>query len=266
VTKFTMTVKNKQTIKRLYTLALTEGEGVGTAYEYYAKRLVLLPWLASGERPKRMLIAGLPEKYGESLDFLLLGAELGCQITVVDDRHQTLARLAYTVGKLERASLVSYLRPALVQTNDLTALAEVASSFDLVVSSEVLQRLEKARRAAYVDRLQELAPKGALFAPNAENESHVGLSGLSGVYLNELNDLIGRNPKFESRTAYIDMPPFPPGITRSDAQRAEASTGSMEAFAMWGLGIYAKMERFAPAVSRRKWAHIVYGLYEPRQR
>jgi hypothetical protein len=261
-----MTVKNKQTIKRLYALALEEGEGVGTAYEYYAKRLVLLPWLASGELPERMLIAGMPQKYGESLDFLLLGAELGCQVTVVDERHETLARLAYTVGKLVKNSLLSHLKPALVQTNDLTALAEVAGSFDLVVSSEVLQRLEKGRRAAYVDRLQDLAPKGALFAPNADNESHVRLSGLGGVSLDELDDLIGRNPEFDSRTAYIDMPPFPPGITRSEAQRAEASTGSMEAFAMWGLGIYARMERFAPAVSRRRWAHIVYGLYEPRQR
>jgi hypothetical protein len=151
-------------------------------------------------------------------------------------------------------------------TGDLTTLAEVTDSCDLVVSSEVLQHLQRRQRAAYVDRLQELAPRGALFAPNADNESHVGLSGLDGVYLDEMKMLTGRNPNFVSRASYIDMPPFPPGITRSEAQRAEASTGVLEGSAMWGLGIYARLERFAPEAFKRKWAHIVYGLYEPRQR
>ncbi len=32
-------------IKTLYSLALAEGEGVGTAYEYFAKRLILASWL-----------------------------------------------------------------------------------------------------------------------------------------------------------------------------------------------------------------------------
>ena len=40
------------TVKSLYPLALAEGEGVGTAYEYLAKRLTLSRWLgAAAGRP-----------------------------------------------------------------------------------------------------------------------------------------------------------------------------------------------------------------------
>ena len=66
-----------RTIKSLYPLALAEGEGVGTAYEYFAKRLVLSSWLAKLPTVRRLIIAGLPEKYGSSLDFLLIAQEMG---------------------------------------------------------------------------------------------------------------------------------------------------------------------------------------------
>ena len=36
---------HKHSIKTLYPLALAEGEGVGTAYEYFTKRLHLVRWL-----------------------------------------------------------------------------------------------------------------------------------------------------------------------------------------------------------------------------
>ena len=85
-------------IKSLYPLALAEGEGVGTAYEYVAKRHVLRRWLGQvrGQLPRnlpgRVLIAGLPEIYGTSLDYLLLAAELGWPALVVDDRPAFLAK------------------------------------------------------------------------------------------------------------------------------------------------------------------------------
>ena len=52
----------QQSIKSLYPLALAEGEGVGTAYEYYPKRLRLVRWLKQKQRLQHILIAGLPEK------------------------------------------------------------------------------------------------------------------------------------------------------------------------------------------------------------
>ena len=56
------------------------------------------------------------------------------------------------------------------------------------------------------------------------------------------------------------MPPFPPGITRSDEQREEAATGKMESVAMRGLASYARIERFLPQSIRRRQSHIVYSL------
>lgn len=255
-----------QTIKQLYVLALAEGEGVGTAYEYYAKRLVLLPWLAQGKRPKSLLVAGLPEKYGSSLDFLLLGTELGSQMTVVDDRPEALAKLSRALEALESLNYSPPFRPHLIQTGDISTLAEFSKGFDLVLSSEVIQRLTSEQRMNYISRLQALSPKLALFSPNADNESHVGISGLGGLHLEELRGLVSRSTQSNTHVGYIDLPPFPPGITRSDAQREEASTGKAEAFAMWGLGLYARLEKFLPTAARRKWAHIVFGLQDPQQR
>jgi hypothetical protein len=136
----------------------------------------------------------------------------------------------------------------------------------LVVSSEVLQRLVPEERKRYVSRLHDPSPRLALFSPNAGNESHVNLSGLDAIQLDELNALINQDTQSETIIGFIDMPPFPPGITRSETQREEASSGKVEAFAMWGLGIYAHFEKFLPQSARRRWAHIVFGLHSPQQR
>jgi hypothetical protein len=63
-----------------------------------------------------------------------------------------------------------------------------------------------------------------------------------------------------ARAGYIDMPPFPPGITRSDDQREQATSGRLEAFAMWGLQQYARGERLLPRALRQRQSHIVYAL------
>jgi hypothetical protein len=70
---------------------------------------------------------------------------------------------------------------------------------------------------------------------------------------------VGR-PRSAVISGYIDMPPFPPGITRSDAQREEATTGRFESAVMWGLGRYAHVERLLPWAVRRRQSHIVYGF------
>src|SRR2546425_1279534 len=98
-----------RSIKSLYPLALAEGEGVGTAYEYFAKRLVLRRWLANCQTVRRVLIAGLPEKYGSSLDFLLVAEELAAaEVVIIDDRQAFLdkarrsVQVAQASGELNR--------------------------------------------------------------------------------------------------------------------------------------------------------------------
>ena len=245
-------------IKTLYALALAEGEGVGTAYEYFAKRLALGRWLPGQGRPAQLLVAGLPEKYGSSLDFLQLAADLGAAVTVVDERPAALDKLARGLAAAQAGGRLTGVAPRLLQVADLAFLQPLDGPFDLAVASEVLQRLAPAARAGYVARLRALCGGVALFAPNGDNPAHTAISGLSGLTLAELRGLFAAGPS--PRAGYVDMPPFPPGITRSDEQREQASSGRREAAAMWGLQQVARLEWVLPTGIRRRQSHIVYAL------
>lgn len=252
-------------IKSLYVLALAEGEGVGTAYEYFAKRLVLRRWLAGQQRPSRILIAGLPEKYGSSLDFLQLAQELGAEVTVVDERPFALVKLQNSLAAAQKVGWLTAVNPQIIAVSALTNLT-TAGPFDLVISSEVLQRLKPDERIEYVKQVGRGGGTAvALFAPNGDNPAHTTISGLSGVTLSELAAYSPTRQLANLQTGYIDMPPFPPGITRSDEQREQATSGKLEAIAMWGLGLYARIERFLPQSIRRRQSHIVYALFSPVQ-
>jgi len=243
----------------LYALALAEGEGVGTAYEYFGKRLVLRQWLAKRQPVRRVLIAGLPEKYGSSLDFLLVAEELGAEeVVIIDDRQSFLDKarrslqMAWTIGELKA------LKCQYVITQDLGGLALLPPGFDLCLSSEVLQRLGGDRNK-YVATIRKVAAACALFAPNGDNPHHTSISGLSGLRLKELRALLQARDTVEA--GYVDMPPFPPGITRTAEQRSQASSGRLEALLMWGLGFYARSERLVPSRWRQQHSHIVYALH-----
>lgn len=243
-------------IRSLYPLAMAEGEGVGTAYEYFAKRLVLDKWLSGLTVSGDILIAGLPEKYGASLDFLLLAAELGQEVVIVDERPEALEKSKRSLAAAKEMGRLKSVHPSYLQTADLTILSELSGRMGLCISSEVLQRLPESERPNYWQRLRELAPAAAVFAPNADNPAHTNLSGLAGVRLTDLRQIVGTAAK----TNYIDMPPFPPGMTRTEGQRERAESGRMEAIAMWGLGWYARLERLFPEQIRRSQAHIVFAL------
>jgi hypothetical protein len=252
-------------IKSLYVLALAEGEGVGTAYEYFAKRLVLRRWLADQKRPSRILIAGLPEKYGSSLDFLQLVQELGAEVTVVDERPLALEKLHHSLAAAQKVGWLTAVAPQTIAVDTMTDLSTAVGPFDLVISSEVMQRLSPDERVGYIEQVVGMGTAVALFAPNSHNAAHTNISGLSGITLSELNTYKPTNQPANWQTGYIDMPPFPPGITRSDDQREQATSGRMEALAMWGLGYYARAERFLPQSIRRSQSHIVYALLSGAQ-
>lgn len=263
-------MSHQLSIKTLYPFAMAEGEGVGTAYEYFTKRLLLARWLKQKARPRRFLIAGLPEKYGSSLDFLLLASEMEAKITIADNRPQSLAKVKTALAKARNDGLMQNLEPKYCLTGDMGLMTEIDGDFDLALSSETLQRLAADDRKQYVSRLLQLAPLAAIFTPNNDNPAHTDISGLSGLRLDELEAIVEQGLElgndFESQlslqSGYIDMPPFPPGITRSEDQRDHATSGKGEAIAMWGLGYYARLERWLPFSWRRSKSHIVYALIE----
>ncbi len=250
-------------IRALYTLALAEGEGLGTAYEYYAKNLVLRPWLAALPPPRRLLIAGLPQRYGLSLDFVALAGEFGAELTIVDERPDRLAFLQSTVAVLQSEGALPGGPPTVTAVRSLAELP-AAAPYDLALSSEVLQRLPAAERRAYASGLLRAAQAVALFAPNAGNAGHTTHSGLAGLTRDEMNGFVGAQPYTLAAPApqsgYVDMPPFPPGITRSEEQREQATRGRLEAAAMVVMELCARGERLIPYAVQQRQAHIVYGL------
>jgi hypothetical protein len=244
-------------VSDLYPFALAEGEGVGTAYEYLAKRLILDPWLRTAPTPQRILIGGLPEKYGCSLDFALMAAEFGAHLTIADERPAALEKFEASLASAQKDGRLSALSWTALLAPNLNSIPADHGPYDLALSSEALQRLYEASRSSYFANLQRVARRLALFCPNASNPAHTNLSGLNGVTKEELGALAGAVPY---QTGFIDMPPFPPGLTRTDEQREQATTGRMEALAMFGLGAYARLERFVPERIRRQQSHIVYAF------
>jgi hypothetical protein len=250
-------------IKSLYRLALAEGEGIGTAYEYFAKRLVLRRWLAECPPAPRVLIAGLPEKYGSSLDFLLIAQELGAvEIMVIDERAEALERNRKSLAAAQASGDLVAVEPQFLNLSDLGDLDGLRGSFDVCVSSEVLQRLDPTMRERYLTHLEKSSKALALFAPNGDNPAHTNISGLKGLRLSELQGLL-QNSGPAATLGYIDMPPFPPGMTRSAEQRQQASSGNLEGLAMRGLTYYARLENAFPRFWRQDHSHIVYALYPP---
>jgi hypothetical protein len=250
------------TIRSLYPFALSEGEGVGTAYEYVAKTAFMRPLAEELTRPQpgsprspRLLVAGLPEKYGSSLDFAILAQSLDADLLVVDDRPAALERAEKVVGALRAGGRLSGLR---VRYSVVATLADVTKlePHDAVLSCEVLQRVAPASRVAFADGLRSVARRGALFVPNSENGSHLKISGLAGL---TGADLAGLFPG--AVCDYVDMPPFPPGITRSADQRSRASSGMLEAVAMRGLDAYCRAESFVPSFVKKRVAHIVCAMW-----
>jgi hypothetical protein len=196
---------------------------------------------------------------------LLLAADLKAEVTVMDDRQPALEQLNAALEAATssgRTTHLSFARPDSRLVSDLGELAQPSERWDLLLSSEVVQRLPDDTRRRYLHAAIQAAGRVALFMPNADNPAHTNLSGLSGLRLNELRELVvaGGAGDLKWQSGYIDMPPFPPGMVRTESQRQQASTGTAERLAMWGLGYYAHLERFFPAGLRRRNAHIVYAL------
>jgi hypothetical protein len=248
-----------RSIKDLYAYALAEDEGVGTAYEYYVKRRILDRTLGGLEPGARILVAGLPEKYGTSLDFVVAAADRAAKVLLVDDRAAAVERARTAIEAARRSGA---LPPGDVELRAVASLAELSTlpRQDAVLSCEVLQRLAGPERARYVEALLALAPRGVAFAPNSENGSHLSISGLAGLDGRAMRAAFAGG---RIEVGFVDLPPFPPGIKRSDEQRERASTGLAEALAMRGLELYASFEPFLPAALKRHVAHIVYAAWSP---
>jgi nucleoside-diphosphate-sugar epimerase len=233
-------------------IALAEGEGVGTAYEYLAKWRAIRTILPG---VKRLLVAGLPEKYGSSLDFAALASALDAELVVADERAEALA-------KFEQALARARLSPRLVMWHvSLDAIADVPDPpFDLALSCEVVQRLDRPTRDRFVAGLARVARRIALFAPNAGNRAHATRSHLSSLSLDDMSGLMAPAGFVLEDRGYVDMPPFPPGLTLSQAKREQVKQARWQGLALAMLHLFCLGEEQLPPSGKRPFAHIVYAV------
>lgn len=247
----------KRSVYDYYPIALAEDEGAGTAYEYYVKARLLHKLYKGRNTPRKILVAGLPETYGLSMDFALLAQDWKAEILFIDERPDRLTQFANTYDTLsEQGALsINYLRHQTVK--DISGW-ELKDKFDLLLCCEVLQRLDAEQQLAYFSKVTEYAKTAVFFAPNAENPHHAQSSGLSTVSLAQLESLAKKTDATPLKTGWLDVPPFPPGITRSDSQREDALSSPWQRFLFWGINVWADAEGLMPASFRKKRAHIVY--------
>jgi len=191
----------------------------------------------------------------------LLGQILKAETVVVDERPQVLARARRVLDILKENGLLDTSMVVFQKVENIASFKDeniIKGKYDLALSSEVFQRLGDNKQA-YLDNLRIKADNLAIFAPNQGNSSHAELSGLKSVCLEELLRNIGEHTDMRIYEAgYVDMPPFPPGLSRSQEKRKQASEDRLEGILMKILALYCSFENLFPGFVKKKMAHITY--------
>jgi len=207
-------------MRKLFDLALLEGEGLGTAYEYFVKHRLLMR-LLQNSRIDTVLIYGLPEKYGLSLDLFQFCHDHGYDTYLCEEDYHKIRKLLKILQGL------GIQPPILVDS--------VTRKYDLILSSEVMQRLTGDERQNYAICVQKFSNQAVIFVPNKHNKLHSRISGLGGLTKSDLSGL------FQGSAEFLDAPPFPPGVRSNSGSRKK-----MIGF----LTTYARYEHLLPFRSR----------------
>ena len=227
-------------IKEYERIAFLEGEGFGTAYEYAAKEKIVRAFVKG---KKSILVYGLPEKYGFSLD-LFLHAK-------VNNAKNAECFLFNVNNKRIPAQVKAEMRKMGVKIVKKDFILK--HRFDSVMCSEVIQKMSSSA----LKNLQEVIKKRSFlfFAPNRNNAAHRKISGLSGLDEQELRKMFGE----KISVSYLDIPPFPPGLKSNEKKR---KSFILNFFAAIGIPIFSSIERFYPQSLKKRNAHIIYALSE----
>jgi hypothetical protein len=248
---------------------------MGTAYEYHSKLRVMEAVFHRTGPPRSMVAAGLPEKHGYDLDWILLAQRQGresrdrCSLLLCDDRPQVLAGLERALARLPDPGMRER-----VELEHLESLLDwhkiVGRRFDWAVNTASLQRLTDDDIVIYMQRARQVARYAFLFFPNGDNRAHLTLSGLRGLSIERVltlcrqaldpwpSDEIGQEQEYILSAGFCDIPPFPPGLQRSEKAKRQAMHSPVEAVAMWGLEWWCRGESLLPLFLQRRFAHLVY--------
>jgi hypothetical protein len=256
----------KKNINFFYELALTEGEGLGTAYEYYVRSHLFSKLITKAVGCKNVLIAGLPEKYGFCLDFLCLADSIDCKVDITEDKIEAIEGLRKRIGILSADNILRVDNIQIHETKRPENPCEQGNTcYELALSAGVLQRIHPEHRVDYFRKISKKVKYLILFAPNKGNNAHPKRTGLNGF---SIEDLLGYIDKSGTHPVILgsgrmDLPPFPPGVTISlKRQKFIAGKKHIRAIFMHVLSVLAKMEFFYPAWVKNKFAHVVYLIME----
>lgn len=235
--------------------AFLEEEGLGTAYEYYTKYQILKNSMLA-RHVNRLLIAGLPEKYGFSMDFTSYAIHSNAELTIMDDRPYKIAKHKLIMKKLFGKEAFDKVKYVYVKS---WLKPPYTSFYDIALSCEVFQRFNEKEKESYVAFLGDSTNCIAIFVPNAANKAHATISKLKTVSLDELTNHFKLRFKINKR-GYLDMPPSPPGRYASRSHNntlaKRLSTQILEAW-------YWLIESTASnAIPVKRFYHLVYNIGE----
>lgn len=227
-------------LKKFYRLAVAEGEGLGTAYEYASKYRILKPYLNN----KSVLIHGLPEKYGFSLDFLYLFDTLSCEVHVYDERKEKTAVYHELVKRLSKNGIIR-TEPKIVD--------KIKKQYDIILSSEVIQRLDGKKLEEYFTIIKACSKKAVVFFPNGNNKAHCVFTKLRSIKPERVLGFFSEGAK----AGFVDMPPFPPGLRVKSSQTRHNLRLLIPLLGLWLL-----IEKICPIIIKKHFCHIAYIQFE----
>ncbi len=240
-------------LKRLFDLTIASGGGYGTAYEYVVKYNRIKKWTVRNDL-KDILIPGLPERYGYSLDFMSV-CPTTTRVNVVESNRERLeqARLLGETGLKDRN--INFFN------QDLRVFAESrgkGKKFDAAFSCEVVQRLSADGAVDYIRLLRRMSKRVFIFVPNSDNQGHSRLTGLKGLTVSELEGMMRAAGADPQSSGYLDIPPWPPGAGIS----AQTSWRIKKAYLpiLKAFGIFSVLENFYPGFICRDFAHLIYSI------
>ncbi|MFA6217618.1 MAG: hypothetical protein WDL87_08240 [Candidatus Omnitrophota bacterium] len=244
-----------------YDLARLQNEGWGTVYEYLDKHLFLKKKI-SKTKIKRILIAGLPEKYGYSLDFLMLAQELGVLCTVIDDRKDRIERTKeFVTGLALKNKLDLGLIKFIVSGNSIIPhdVDDHPLKYDLVLSCEAIQRYSDPQQLEILKKLAFVSDSVFIFMPNALHSGHAR-SGLATVDIKQISswkkELGG---EYSLEYGFIDFAPWSSGITgKRNLPGVLAGCNLIQRLMAFIIELWLGLVKYMPARFCVNNSHIIY--------
>jgi hypothetical protein len=242
-------------MKKLYEVALLEGEGLGTAYEYYMKRMLLNRLFFKFGIPRTICVFGVPEKYGSSMDFCLLAGDVKADsVTIYDEREQAVKKCRIAAEKVKERGIISDL---VLEFSQKEGMELKGKQFDFITNCDVFQRFEEEKALSMINDAASNSSYSLFFLPNGYNVNHVASPDRKAIDPVLFVEKVKKSVEV-LEWGYVDMPPFPSGSRISEQKRSAVKSGIFSFGVFLVLKLWAVFEAMLPFFIKKKFAHAFY--------